>query len=545
MRANLRFGSGAVALALLGVAGSARGGGFEFPDNGTEALGRGGAFVAKADDPTAMYYNIAGLAQQEGFKLAIDTNLIWHDFAFTSSGFTGGGVSPGTDLTYGGAWSGAGPIPTMHDSDRLFFAPLAAATFDLGRLSRKLHNLVIGLAVFGPSAVGSNSYGVGDPSGAPNKNDPNNTCHTAYGAFPTADNTKGVPYTTCDAPPATVMGADGKPALAPSRYDISQTNLLIVLPTLGISYRPHKMIDVGFGWQMVYSTFDVANANLVGGTDGKSDAYGRVRTSGNSFSSSSSHIGDPNYHFKPGLGSFGWLFSVLLHPTEWMDIGASYRTPIRINTEGTLHPVSTTATLPDAVATFSTTLPMYLRAGARAVMHYGDGTERADLEFDFVWENWSAEHADHVHAEDLTGANFLWQSGTLDADVLHNYKDTYGARLGGAYNVRLRDDMRLTGRLGMFYDSAATDPAYTRLDFNTLEKIGLTVGGGFRMKGVTINVAYAYIFSPSRTVNDSQNYAISAATGSSIPDDKRVYVGNGVYTGYFHILSVGLAFNFS
>ncbi len=45
---------GAVLVALLAAARAVYAGGLEFPDNGTEALGRGGAFTAKADDGTAL-----------------------------------------------------------------------------------------------------------------------------------------------------------------------------------------------------------------------------------------------------------------------------------------------------------------------------------------------------------------------------------------------------------------------------------------------------------------------------------------------------------
>jgi hypothetical protein len=36
----------------------------EFPDNGSEQSGRGGAWVARASDPLAAFYNPAGLAGQ-------------------------------------------------------------------------------------------------------------------------------------------------------------------------------------------------------------------------------------------------------------------------------------------------------------------------------------------------------------------------------------------------------------------------------------------------------------------------------------------------
>lgn len=42
---------------------------------GAEALGRGGAFAAKADSPLALEYNVAGLAQLRGTQVLIDTSL--------------------------------------------------------------------------------------------------------------------------------------------------------------------------------------------------------------------------------------------------------------------------------------------------------------------------------------------------------------------------------------------------------------------------------------------------------------------------------------
>ena len=72
-------------LALAGVvtsSGTARAGGFELPDNGAQAVGRGATFVAKADDTTAMYYNPAGLARQRGTRLYVGGNLFLHSYEF-------------------------------------------------------------------------------------------------------------------------------------------------------------------------------------------------------------------------------------------------------------------------------------------------------------------------------------------------------------------------------------------------------------------------------------------------------------------------------
>jgi hypothetical protein len=42
---------------------------------GAEALGRGGAFAAKADSPLAIEYNVAGLAQLRGTQVLLDGQL--------------------------------------------------------------------------------------------------------------------------------------------------------------------------------------------------------------------------------------------------------------------------------------------------------------------------------------------------------------------------------------------------------------------------------------------------------------------------------------
>ena len=53
-------------LATLGTAGTAYAGGFDLPDNGARAVGRGGSYVVGVSDPTAIYYNPGALSKQRG-----------------------------------------------------------------------------------------------------------------------------------------------------------------------------------------------------------------------------------------------------------------------------------------------------------------------------------------------------------------------------------------------------------------------------------------------------------------------------------------------
>jgi len=96
----------AVILAITAAAsGLARAdGGYFSGALGARASGRGGAFVARADDLTAVYTNPAGLAQLEGTTLQLGNRLSYNAFAFTRAptldyGHMQGGVAPRVSFT--------------------------------------------------------------------------------------------------------------------------------------------------------------------------------------------------------------------------------------------------------------------------------------------------------------------------------------------------------------------------------------------------------------------------------------------------------------
>jgi len=75
-------------LLLTLVYSSAFAGGYQINEHGARATGMGGAFVARALDGSAMYFNAAGLGFQKGFNVLVGTTLI-----FPSSTFTGPGAA--------------------------------------------------------------------------------------------------------------------------------------------------------------------------------------------------------------------------------------------------------------------------------------------------------------------------------------------------------------------------------------------------------------------------------------------------------------------
>jgi long-chain fatty acid transport protein len=481
-----RFVHLASAAALLGASlvapRDARAGGFEMPDNGTEALGRGGAFVAKASDPTAIEYNPAGLAEQRGTRLLLDGKWTLSSYEFQRFGtFPDDPRDPATP------WGGA-LFPKVRDTGGPFFAPFLAATTDFGTLDW----LTVAAGVFGPSGVGNRTYPVG-VAGAP----------------------------------------------AASRYDVVQPSSLIVLPTLAVGIKAADWLDLGLGAHYVYGSFALTSTSFVDLGDGPTgpcknaeyqpcDSLSRVNAAGSSWA-----------------GTAG----VLLHPSRTVSLGASVRTPISLDASGTATVLQAPLNQPipaPGQATLHTELPWYARAGARLAFVDPDGFETGDVEVDGTYETWHEAQGTgpRIHIDHLGPVGPAFDD--IDITVQHHYNDTFSIRAGGAYNQRMTVGV-LSLRLGAYYDRSATadDPSYTRLDFDTLDKIAGTVGVGFAWNGFALNVAYAEVFEPGRTVepgqgnvrpiDGAQHGAPVDSQGNPLPA-----VNEGTYSGHTEMIAVGL-----
>ncbi len=75
MAGVLSWGISSTALAL----------GFRNPDQGARATGQGEAFVAQADDASAIYYNPAGLTQVTGTQVTSGGNLLFRNIKFSGA----------------------------------------------------------------------------------------------------------------------------------------------------------------------------------------------------------------------------------------------------------------------------------------------------------------------------------------------------------------------------------------------------------------------------------------------------------------------------
>jgi long-subunit fatty acid transport protein len=467
----------AIFLALTALPTAAFAGGFTFPDNGTEALGRGGAFTAKADSPLALDYNVAGLAKQRGTHLLFDSNLVMQDFTFQRAGNYPVENAPGTmtPLPYSGQ-----PYPKVSNTSGPFYAPFLGLSTDFNRFDR----WTFAFGVYGPSAFGNKVWG-------------------------------------------TTTTVNGQSAPAPQRYDVVQANLLTFFPTFAAAVRATHWLDIGVALHLVVGIFDLQNVSItdLGATlcpnleSANCDSGTRLRTTG--FSATGS-------------------VAMMLHPHRSIDIGFNARMPIVLNTSGTVDatpPAAAQIPIPQDRATFDTRLPPIVRLGIRYKFLGVDRFEHGDVEVDGTWEGqkWAEGDGDKIDIPSLGPFS------DIHPTLTHHYQDTYSVRLGGAYNIRLPAGV-FTLRIGGFFDSAATKYKDTRVDFDTMARFGGTGGLGYSVRGVSLNVAYAYMYEPDRTVTNGDIQSINGvANGTTTTvEGPTPVVNNGHYHAQTQILSVGL-----
>ncbi|MCX7985040.1 MAG: outer membrane protein transport protein [Bacteroidetes bacterium] len=104
-------------------------GGYQIYEQGARATGMGGAFVARASDPSAIFYNVAGLGFQKGINVLAGMNLI-----IPSTTFKGKGIMQ----------------PLEYSTKSAVFTPI-----NLYGSYEVMENLVVGLGVYNPFGLGT------------------------------------------------------------------------------------------------------------------------------------------------------------------------------------------------------------------------------------------------------------------------------------------------------------------------------------------------------------------------------------------------------
>lgn len=118
------------------------------------------------------------------------------------------------------------------------------------------------------------------------------------------------------------------------------------------------------------------------------------------------------------------------------------------------------------------------------------------------------------------------------ATLTHGWRDTYGLRLGGDYNVI---PSFLAVRAGLGYESSAVPSKNMNIDYWPVQKYTLSLGGTVKLKSWKISAAYAHVF--NQTVNVPVGTGNVKEVVAYLPQ-LAAAANEGRYTSKINVLSV-------
>jgi long-chain fatty acid transport protein len=437
----------------------ANAGGVYVGEPGSQAMERAGAFVARADDPTALSINPAGLAKARGIEVYLGGNFLRYGLTFQRAG-----VYPEQTRDVQPSYVGQ-PFPEVENSATFQAVPYLSAVV-------KWHDLAVAAGIYAPPGVPNREF----------------DC--------------SVSDDLC------LVNQNGAPA--PQRYDVVSQTAVIAYPSLAAAYRVHPRVDVGarFSWGFGHvkaRNFPWALPNL------DED----VRKEGD-FSA------DVKDNFMPAFGAgvlvrpvdgleIGAAYSsktamrakgtgdARLGPDA--DILTGNQVFIIPKPEG--EALCEEGGMPSALKTcIDFDLPQTLAVGVRWAFADGKGGERADIELDGKWENWANASDDIVTVD---GMDTALQTRLKPTYIRHGFQDVFAVRLGGHYKIDAGGKNAFLIRAGVGYDSAAAPTSWTRVDKDGRARTTLAAGVAYEIDRFRFDAGVAVVIEGEATVEDVPN----------------------------------------
>lgn len=499
----------------------AHAGGYEFPGDGTRAIGRGGAFSAKADDPMAVVVNPAALASLPGIQVMGSMHLLIAKDCFDRSGSwdAGWGEVNGSAIPYTEVCStGVTPLPSLGVS---------------WRVNRKIG---MGFMLIPPNSEQSQTWG-GHSYGMPIAGSDTSRELGGYVGAPTGASSGGTnPVVPLD---------NGESLLpAPTRFLLIDRKVTLLYPTFGIGVRPMRWLQLGasLGWGIAAGEFTIGMRNLNPGEE-PSPLEGQSHLSGHDW-------------FVPRV-----VASVHVIPHDRVDIVTVFRWDDAIRLQGPLEasvPVfDDTAMEPNPLTgtgTLTAPRPWWLSFGVRyadRITPRSDGPEdsmtttRWDVELDVVYERNRVVDSFDIQIQNLNSAGgALADPINTTVALPHNWQDQLSVRLGGDWNVIQE---RLALRSGVSYETSGftgmgsqTSKTAT-IDFIPGRRFGLHSGGSLRVgkeRNAELSGAFSvfWIAPHNHAGGGTEQIVIDPLNGGSqVPGTT---VNNGRVTSRYIVLSV-------
>jgi long-chain fatty acid transport protein len=418
---------------------------------GSRAAGMGGAFSAIADDGSALYYNPAGIAFQDGFRIEMDAFLVKGFYHFKPSS-----TPPGTVVPSGG-YNGT-VSPAIQYLGNMY------ATKTLSQ------NWTAGFGVFAPFGLGDNWTNFKDSDPASQK---------FVGRFA---GTRGLLQNIWLQPTiAYRFRPNASIAIGPV---VAGTHLLLEESIL------NPLVDgVTFGQNVASQLLPGVPSAEAAAEIGRLLPEGRARFAGTAIA--------------PGVAG-GLLWKNTRHKTNF---GLSYKSPITYHvrgwasfafTNGTLTPFLAAVGAPSFNQLFPNqairavfTTPGTLTAGVANSAHW-----HSTLSFDFVFQNYNRFQS--------LPLNFTQTNGTATPPELRfifDFHDTYLLRAGFERRITPNNVVRA----GYYFDHTALPDKSVSPFFPDSSKNVVTAGISRQMKNKEFTFFYQGAFQLTRTTNVAAN----------------------------------------
>ena len=249
---------------------------------------------------------------------------------------------------------------------------------------------------------------------------------------------------------------------------------------------------------------------------------------------------------------------VLVEPTHWLAIGASFVPPITFHAKGSIstdfgddHSLGSFlegTEFSDDDIVLTVPMPMVARLGVQV-----KPIEALEIELASVYEGWSVAKELRVSDVNLVITTNKDNPLAPDEDIAINddvvlptgYVDAVSVRLGGEYTI----NDRFTARAGGLYETSGVPAATQGVALVDGPKFGYGVGGTARLVGgLHLDLAFAQSYLASREITDSEvklvqmEFDIADPASSGIVEGKTV--GNGTFASHLTFMSAGVTWVF-
>jgi long-subunit fatty acid transport protein len=456
-------------------------GGFEYGPQGLHAVGRGGAFTAKADDASAMYWNPSKLSVLKGTHLLVNlnTSLLSLDFDRFPAQKRKVSQDPETGaLSYGDPVGD--PIEFGRSSQNRGWFPMGismALTSDFG-----LEDWGFGLSLNGPAAVGAVRY-PGDKDAA-------------------------------------------------TRYSTAELDTMVAYITAAASYKYKEWFGFGLGLQYMVVPKLKYSLVIIGPA-----AYTNQNYPVNTINDLRADLSVSDWR------GFTALLGAWAKPLPCLEFGFNARIiPVKVKAKGDVKLKGTENSVYESLENpiqvggkLEFNMPATVQLGAR-YMFVRQDREIFDIEADFVWEQWSRMDAFRMATTERAEGPGL-AIDPINIALERRWKDTYSVRLGGQWNA-IPD--WLTARLGGWWESATQPNAYTTVDLPGFSRFGIGFGLSTSIYGFEIGMAYAHVFQMDRTVEAGTGLIRQQLVGPEMMIEGYA-VNEGKYQSSFDIITVGIS----